>query len=196
MVPLWPNNSTTVGSSLFNYSATEGRSALEPSPSMSAALLRQASCSPPDVRRPSCHWHRECATVQRDEGGAGAPDRDSRNPKGHCQLAVRRATCVRCHRCRSTAASRRPHLRPTAAGRRYPARGRVDWLVQDRGRRERTIAPYEVLILDWHGWYVTGSLSSLPTLRTTTASPPNIEVSFESLACAALLSSLCSAKVS
>ena len=50
------------------------------------------------VPRPGGDRHRERAAVQRDEGGAGTPDRQRRNPARHQQYPLRRAAGVRCHR--------------------------------------------------------------------------------------------------
>ena len=48
-----------------------------------------------DLRRPGGDRDRERAAVQRDQGGARAADRDSRDAAGHQQLADRRAAGVR-----------------------------------------------------------------------------------------------------
>ena len=50
------------------------------------------------VPRPGGDRHRERAAVQRDAGGAGAPDRQRRHPARHQQFPLRRAAGVRCHR--------------------------------------------------------------------------------------------------
>ena len=63
-------------------------------PAVSAITIAAAA----DLRRPGRDRHRERAAVQRDPGGAGAADRDGRNPQGDRQLAVRRAAGVRSHR--------------------------------------------------------------------------------------------------
>ena len=50
------------------------------------------------LRRPGRDRDPERAAVQRDKGGAGAANRDGRNPQGHRRFAVGRATGVRGHR--------------------------------------------------------------------------------------------------
>ena len=50
-----------------------------------------------DFRRPGGDRDRERAAVQRDQGSAGAADRDGRDPEGDRQFAVRRAAGIRGH---------------------------------------------------------------------------------------------------
>ena len=60
-----------------------------------------------DLRRSGRDRDRERAAVQRDQGGAGAADRDGRHPEGDRQFAVGRAAGVRRHRPQRQPADRR-----------------------------------------------------------------------------------------
>ncbi len=55
----------------------------------------QADRHAPDLRRPGRDRRRERAAVQRDQGGAGAADRNRRNPESDREFAARRAAGVR-----------------------------------------------------------------------------------------------------
>ena len=61
-------------------------------------IFGRATRAPAKFRRPGRDRHRERAAVQRDQGGAGAADRDGRHPQGDRQFAVGRAAGVRRHR--------------------------------------------------------------------------------------------------
>ena len=68
-----------------------------------------------DFCRPGRHRDRECAAVQRDQGGAGAADRDRRHPEGDRQLALGRAAGLRGDRDQRQPADRRLLDRGAAA---------------------------------------------------------------------------------
>ena len=51
-----------------------------------------------NLRQPGCHRDPERAPVQRDQGGAGAADRQRRNPQDHREFTIGRAAGFRCHR--------------------------------------------------------------------------------------------------
>ena len=69
----------------------------------SAAVHRQADRAGADLRRPGGDRDRERAAVQRDQGSAGAADRDRRDPAR--DQRARRPTCSRCSRPSCRAAS-------------------------------------------------------------------------------------------
>ncbi len=70
---------------------------------------------------------RKCAALQRDSGGAGAADRDVRDPAGHQPVADRRAARVRKdRRNRQACAPLRNGGHAALRGRRLPHRGRYD----------------------------------------------------------------------
>ena len=67
-------------------------------PPRGEAILGQADRTAPELRGAGGHRDRERATIQRNQGGARAADRDRRHPEGDCLLAVGCAAGVRRHR--------------------------------------------------------------------------------------------------
>ena len=99
-----------------------------------ARRICAASCSVvADLRRPGRDRDRECAAVQRDPAGAGAPDRDRRHPQGDRKLAIRRAAGVRGD-CRK----RQPLLGGFSCTVFRFIDGRRTWRRSRRRRRRRT----------------------------------------------------------
>ena len=81
-----------------------------------------------DLRRPGGDRDRERAAVQRDQGGAGAADRDGRDPEGDRQFA--RRTCSRC-----STPSRPAPTGCSAASRPPCSASSTAWLTSPRSRR-------------------------------------------------------------
>ena len=97
---------------------TGAASARSRSPRPARRLQRQGDLAAADLRRPGGGRHRERAAVQRDQGGAGAPDGHGRDPEGHRQFALGHAADLRCHRAERRAPVQRRVLRgPDGEGR-------------------------------------------------------------------------------
>ena len=92
-----------------------------------APVFRPPDRTPEDVRRSGRHRHQQCRPLQRDPGGVGAANRDSRDPARHQPVADRRAARVRTNRRnRQPRAPLRNGGRTALRGRRLPHRGRDD----------------------------------------------------------------------
>jgi hypothetical protein len=87
------------------------------------AVYRQADRACPDLRRPSCHRHREHAPAQRAARIAAAADRHRRCAQSHKPLDLRSTGGARhARRVGGTAVPRGPNGNPARQGRPFPPR--------------------------------------------------------------------------